>query len=890
MATKHNFQHLPLVLSFKGKALLKGGGKESLQTKANKNNRQAHSNNLRTTTQSLSMNWQHIQAQRQAQNLPAITHGIPILLQVDPNLDLDVLRAKFAFEIVAEQEDGYVIVASEDINLTAFLQMVTDFATQVHGSATVAQIHKLFDDPNQNDRLGRILSERLLALWPDINDEEVYIVDVGVTCVGTQEIPPFPTRGKRDSDIDWAIKEREWSLARVRAYEVWDETKLVREDEVGQFIHDYNGEILSNIDGKASDFALPDSFTIRLQIIGKGLRDFILNYPYIFEVVEPEDIKLPQQTPHIGINPQQVATPTEPDANAPAVCVIDSGIQEGHFLLQPAIDQITSHCFLPGVNPTNVGDFVSPSGHGTRVAGAILYGENVAKDGTPQLPFWIQNARVLDENNRMPVNLFPPQVISTVVQRFYNGVRHTRIFNHSINANVGYRLRYMSAWAAEIDLICANQDVLIIQSGGNLCLSGGPPHMNIEDHLTTERDYPKYLYEPFARIANPGQSLQALTVGSVAYGHFETSEWQTFAQERGAPSAFSRAGFGIWNTIKPEVVEYGGDNVHTPGVSPSVQTGSLIPQACPELVRSTMFSPGPAFDRDEVGTSFAAPKVSRLAARLQQLLPDEPALLYRALIVQSARWPTVAEAILTALRSPNPQFNQERKQQLLDQAGQVIRCLGYGIPDEDRATSNTDYRTTLITSAETRISAGHCHIYQIPIPQLLRQQGDDFDIRIDVTLSYVAHPRRTRRNLRRYLSTWVDWKSSKLGEGINNFLARAMKDEQTDTESLSGSTLRWTLHDNSNFGFIRNTKRNNGTVQKDWAIVKSNQLPDDFCIAVIGHRGWSCDPDSTASYALAVTFEILGHEITIYEPLRAAVLELQTQVETRAEVEIEVEI
>ena len=78
------------------------------------------------------------------------------------------------------------------------------------------------------------------------------------------------------------------------------------------------------------------------------------------------------------------------------------------------------------------------------------------------------------------------------------------------------------------------------------------------------------------------------------------------------------------------------------------------------------------------------------------------------------------------------------------------------------------------------------------------------------------------------------------------------------------------LQEKSDDGFIRDTKRNNGTVQKDWAVVKSNTLPKDFCIAVVGHQGWSRDPDSTASYSLAVTFEILGQEITIYEALRTA--------------------
>jgi hypothetical protein len=302
-----------------------------------------------------------------------------------------------------------------------------------------------------------------------------------------------------------------------------------------------------------------------------------------------------------------------------------------------------------------------------------------------------------------------------------------------------------------------------------------------------------------------------------------------------------------------------------------------------------MFPPGPPFDRDETGTSFSAPKVARIAAELQRLLPDEPALLYRALIVQSARWPIWAEALLVGLRQLDPHRDQARRQQLLDQATQLIRCIGYGIPDEVAATVNTDHRTTFITNDATTIHARECHVYQVPVPPELRGQADEFDIRIEATLSYVAQPRRTRRHLRRYLSTWVDWKSSKLGEGINDFRVRALKDEENAAEPLPGYVLPWVLHEKSDAGSIRDTKRNSGTVQKDWAVVKSNTLPDHFCIAVIGHQGWSHDPDSTARYAMAVTFEILGQEIAIYEPLRTAVLELQAQVgELEAEAEVEV--
>ena len=890
MPGEHNFEHLPLLLRYEGRARLQGGGRQSPQTLANRNARQAHSAALLGAAQSLSANWRNRRELREDE-LPTIPAGIPILLQVDPGLDLDVLREKFSFEIVAEQEEGYVIVASEDVDLTQFLAMVNGFSVQVHGSATIASVHRLFDDPNQTDRLQRVLSERLFEEWPTIRDEQIHIVDIGISCTGTQEIPVYPNRGKRDSDADWARKESGWSQARANAYEAWDNIKTTRETEIEAFTRFYSAEILHLIDGAAFDAAvLPDSFTVRLRIPGKGLRDFILNYPYIFEVVEPEDIALPQRTSESQYHPDGLTPPPPPDVEAPAVCVIDSGIQQAHILLQPAIDQAASYCFLPGRNSNEVDDQVSPGGHGTRVAGAVLYGENVTGNSTSQLPFWIQNARVLDQDNRMPVELFPPEAVRSIVERYGQSARQTRIYNHSINASGPCRTRYMSAWAAEIDLLSATHDVLIIQSAGNLPISGTTTLPGVKEHLVAGRDYPSYLLEASSRVANPAQSLQALTVGSVAYGQFEQNDWRTFAQGNGNPSAFSRTGFGIWNVMKPEVVEYGGDDVRTINAPPDVQAGGRIAAACPELIRSTMFPPGPAFDRDETGTSFSTPKVARIAAHLQKILPEESTLLYRALIVQSARWPQWADAILAELRGLDQRNDQERRQELLDQASQTIRLIGYGIPDQNIATTNTDHRTTFITSGERSIRARECHIYQVPIPASLRGQADEFDIRIDVTLSYVAQPRRTRRNLRRYLSTWVDWKSSKLGEGLADFRVRAMKEEENEADPLPGAVLPWTLHEKSNDGWIRVTKRNSGTVQKDWAVVKSNRLPDHFCIAVVGHAGWSHDPDSYARYALAVSLEILGQEISIYEPLRTAVLDLQTEVEAEIAMEAEIEI
>jgi hypothetical protein len=71
--------------------------------------------------------------------------------------------------------------------------------------------------------------------------------------------------------------------------------------------------------------------------------------------------------------------------------------------------------------------------------------------------------------------------------------------------------------------------------------------------MPIRRRFPDFLGQSSCRIANPAQSFQALTVGSISSCVFEDDDWRSFAIQAGEASAFSRAGLGIWGAMKPEV-------------------------------------------------------------------------------------------------------------------------------------------------------------------------------------------------------------------------------------------------------------------------------------------------------------------------------------------------
>ena len=854
MPSNHSFEHLPLVRREEGPArYARPRFVESVKTIIRRANRGAYGIALKGKVSSVTTNWGTRAAARTQAGLPPVSKGIPLLLLIDPTLDIDDLRHYFGFEIVSEQVDGFAIVASADESLAYFQQKLDDFIGTIEGSASIAKIHQVREDLTSEERLKRILTERLFAELPQLDTDAPYIVDVSISCQGNFILPTKPKRG-RLTDKTWAKKEAEWSKARNEAYEQWDNLKDERLATVQTFIAFYHGEITG--DTAPNSDAPPDYFELRIHLPGRGLKDLILNHPYIFEVAEPDEIELPQQHARQLRDITTRLTVTPPSQDAPVVCVIDSGIQEEHILLEPAIDKETSRCFLPGISPTDVADYAANGGHGTRVAGAVLYADAIPEAGAVESQTWIQNARVLNADCKLPEELLPPALIRDVVKHFQLGPRKTRIFNHSINADAPCRTKHMSAWAAEIDRLCNEHDILVIQSIGNLKPSCPAPKAGVAELLSAGKTYPAYLGEQCCRLSNPSQSFQALTVGSVAYGVYENNEWRSLATRPGDPSGFSRSGLGIWDSIKPEVVEYGGDLLRTEGATPSVSTPGHAKECYPPLVRSTM-NGGPAFDRDDVGTSYAAPKVTRIAARLQRVLPDESCLLYRALIVQSARWPEWAQDL-----TPEEQTA-------------LIARIGYGVPNIDRATTNTDYRTTLITEGEQEIKSGGCHVYQVPIPPVMRSAGPNYNILVEVTLSYAAEPRRTRQTHRGYLSTWLDWMSNRKEERLDAFVSRAVKDDEPVIRE--GTSFGWAISSRASDGQIADVRRSIGTVQKDWAYIRSNALPEDFCIAVRGHKGWSKDPDNTASYTLAVTLDIVGQEIAIYEPLRVAVQELQAE-------------
>jgi len=211
-------------------------------------------------------------------------------------------------------------------------------------------------------------------------------------------------------------------------------------------------------------------------------------------------------------------------------------------------------------------------------------------------------------------------------------------------------------------------------------------------------------------------------------------------------------------------------------------------------------------------------------------------------------------------------------------ADKVLKLVGFGLPSVERATENAEHRITFITPASTAIRNQELHLYRVAIPAELRTRAEDTPLRVSVTLSYSSEPRRTRSSRRGYLATWLDWRSSGLNEPFDVFKKRMISGKEKGARNYKQPN--WCLHFDSQHGDALDTRRGNGTVQKDWATIPAHELPDELAIAVRAHKGWDHREGSGgAKYCLIVSFEAEDISIPVYSAVATVNVEVEAQVE-----------
>lgn len=547
------------------------------------------------------------------------------------------------------------------------------------------------------------------------------------------------------------------------------------------------------------------------------------------------DVRLVDLPPRHGLEISVLQTDIQalpsvpaPPPNAPGVVVLDSGLATGHPLLAPAVGD--AQAFVTGMGSDD------EHGHGTHVAGIVLYGdmEEAVRAGrlTPVLRLF--SGRILDANNASDERLIENQVEEAI--RYFHREYGCRVFNLSYgDRRKPYLGRHVRGLAVTLDTLARELDILIIVPTGNFEGTNSVP----KDWTA---DYPHYLLQPEAALLDPAPALNALTVGSLARwdATFNAQRYQDDPAEqpiarRDQPSPFTRSGPSVGGAIKPELVAYGGNWA----VSTRTTNQWIVRQGLGELSTCKEFLVGRILAED-AGTSFAAPHVAHLAARILREHPQADHNLLRALLVAHARWPEPCEG-------------------LLSEKAERLRVCGYGKVEDRALDRSNEQEVTLIAS--DAVPDRHHHFYEIPLPDSFLE-GRQRTREITVALAHSPAVRTTRISYKscemEFRLVWAD-DLSRLSRMFN---AATSREEYQRLSEATGA-------------HVGSRNRAAGTVQADrWTMSRMTAQRHSQKLFVVVTRideSWGRGLTLTAEpYALAVTLrDRQNAEARLYTQLQA---------------------
>lgn len=383
---------------------------------------------------------------------------------------------------------------------------------------------------------------------------------------------------------------------------------------------------------------------------------------------------------------------TDIPGDFPIVVVVDSGISDKN----------------PDLNGWIVGreSYVAPeyqnTDHGTFVAGLICWGSelNPTVAGLDAEPCGVFDLQVLPNTDPAKGDtgtLLESEFLISLDQALQEHANKYKVWNLSLGTDAVCSLDEFSPLAEELDNLQEKYQVSFVISAGNY---DTPPLL----------DFPRTDPQIAAgRITAPADSVLGITVSAISHVDYKKN-----GPKENHPSAFARHGSGPNYVIKPDLVHYGGscstDLAHIAGIRSLHDAGSA----------------------ENIGTSFAAPLVSRTLAHIyHQITPTPTPVLARALLTHHARDPRTKD------RVPDGDENY----------------FGFGLPAPvPYCLECTPYTSTLVFDDVLR--PGHFLEWEdFPYPPSLKRGGRYFG---EIWMTVAFAPARGSRWGTEYCETHID--------------------------------------------------------------------------------------------------------------------------------------
>jgi subtilisin family serine protease len=715
---------------------------------------------------------------------------------VDPELIVRVRTTHFLPEdewiragltVLGHDENDSVVLFASDAELTAFRARLAAYSEGVpegqvnpHYASLIACIEE-FGPLSPRDRIGGALRVEGYEEVDSLGGHTQFTLDVELWEIGTKE-----ERGAQADALNVHVVGR-------------------------------GGEI--------TDRYIGISFTA-LRVTGDGrLFQWLLSLPIVRVIDLPPQVDA-DVTELLETGIRNLGVIQNPDADAPLIAILDSGVNEGHPLLAPVVVEKASA-------PASLG-LSDVFGHGSKVSGIAAYGDmrNCLETGSFKASIRICSGKVVNDTGTFDSLKLVPSQMNEIIRSLH--ARGCRIFNLSIgDRKARYGGGKVGTWTAILDELARELNVLIVVAAGNY--EHEPAHGNAEDHLT---GYPRYLTGPESRLLEPGVAANVLTVGAIASAAAVTEQGPGNVSVRpianvGEPAPFTRCGPGVGEGLKPDLCDDGGNMLYD-GL-----TQGLIRRPESEILTThpryleRLFTTG-------FGTSYAAPLVAHKAGQVLKVFPTASANLLRALLASSARLP---EASIGRLRGLG--------------AAAIRNACGYGIANAVIASTSDTNRVVLY--ADDTIGMDRFFVYEVPIPREFSKTKGKRAIK--VTLAFDPPTRHTRAA---YLGVQMSFRlvrGKTLGQIIDHYRQRDQKVEGKHPELEGKFDCSFDSGPNS---------RECGTLQS--ALFEMSRNPaaeygDTYFLVVRCERKWSPDEFAQQRFALVVEMSHSG-DIALYERIR----------------------
>ncbi|AUQ52341.1 hypothetical protein PhaeoP83_04123 (plasmid) [Phaeobacter inhibens] len=560
-----------------------------------------------------------------------------------------------------------------------------------------------------------------------------------------------------------------------------------------------------------------------------------------------------------------------PGSDVPAVCLLDSGVNRAHSLIEPALS--TAELFSVR-REWGVDDTGPCPGHGTQMAGIALHGDLVprlASAGPIQLSHRLESVKIL-----------PPPGMEKPEERFYGPITKSAVSIAEIGRPNRRRVFCMavtnedisgmqpSTWSAALDQEAAGVTVedaraprrLIVVSAGN-----APNPIMFRDVQPADT-FP---------IEDPAQAWNVVTVGGytdkIHIAEPELADHSPLAAA-GDLSPYTRTStlwtMGRNRPLKPDIVMEAGNRAVDASRTTVVDTASL-----------SVATTGPEVDRRPLvpfrATSAATAEAARLASRLMAANPDYWPETIRALMIHGAEWTDKMRFALDPLGKTD--------------ASKLLRHFGYGVPTFERSVASSENHLALVAQSEIQpysASSGFqdCHYYDLPWPRQALEAIGDEEVKLKITLSYFVDPNPgalASLDPYRYQSFGLRFDLKRRLESLETFKRRVNVDEREDPKRKPPSQT-----DTDNWRFpidgplAGSLHCNEWTGPAAWLLARNL-----LCVKPVGgwwkNRADKKTRQQRTRYALVVSVKTANEDVELHTDINAIV---STAVPVAQEIEV----